>query len=87
MKKWLNEDEDRLDNVDLWGSNIKTYHFPELIDWVNKGGSLKKKKKGVSVEASASDPGMLKNVAKASKSASSSKKAATGSRAGTSRRK
>jgi hypothetical protein len=62
MKKWLTDDEDCLDDVELWGSNLKAYHFPELALWLKQGGSLKKQaKKGAAKEASTS-----KSTAKAS---------------------
>jgi hypothetical protein len=75
IKKWLADDEDCLDNVDLWGSNLKTYHFPELVLWLKQGGSLKKG--GKKAAASTSGPSTLKSAAKAStkKSTASAKKA------------
>jgi len=79
MKNWLADDEDCLDDVDLWDSNLKSYHFPELILWLKQGGSLKKgAKKGAAKEASTSGPSTSKSAAKAStskKSNSSAKKA------------
>ena len=67
MKKWLADDEDCLDDVDLWGSNLKSYHFPELILWLKQGGSLKKgAKKGAVKEASIAGPSTSKGAAKAS---------------------
>jgi hypothetical protein len=55
MKKWLADDEDCLDDVDLWGSHLKMYHFPALLLWLKQGGSLKKQaKKGAVKEASGS---------------------------------
>jgi hypothetical protein len=95
MVKWLNEEDDALEDQELWGSNLSGYHFPELIDWVKKGGSLKKGKKGAANEVVPA-PSTLKNAGKAStskKSAGSSKKSAgsskklTSTKAGTSKRK
>ena len=51
MKKWLTDDEDCLDDVDLWGSNLKSYHFPELILWlkrvIEEGGKERSSKGGI----------------------------------------
>ena len=67
MKKWLADDKDCLDDVELWGSNLKSYHFPELILWLKQGGSLKKgAKKGAVKEASIAGPSKSKGAAKAS---------------------
>ena len=67
MKKWLTDDEDCLDDVELWGSNLKSYHFPELILWLKQGGSLKKGAKKEAVkEASTAGPSTSKGAAKAS---------------------
>jgi len=92
MKKWLTDDEDCLDDFDLWGSNLKTYHFPDLILWLKQGGSLKKQaKKGAVKEASG--PSTSKSTAKAStkKSNAPAKKAparkASTSKAGNSKAK
>jgi hypothetical protein len=89
MKKWLTDDEDCLNDVDLWGSNLKAYHFPELALWLKQGGSLKKQvKKGAVKEAST-----LKSTARAStkKSNAPAKKAparkASTSKAGNSKAK
>jgi hypothetical protein len=89
MKKWLTDDEDCLDDIDLWDSNLKSYHFPELILWLNQGGSLKKPKRGGAKEASTSGPSTLKSAAKASTSKKPNpptKKAST-SKAGNAKRK
>jgi hypothetical protein len=91
MKKWLADDEDCLDNLDLWGSNLKTYHFPELVLWLKQGGSLKKG--GKKAAASTSGPRTSKSAAKAStkKSTAPAKKApakkASTSKAGNSKGK
>ncbi|PPQ93208.1 hypothetical protein CVT25_007838 [Psilocybe cyanescens] len=52
MQKWLQDDLDCLSDVELWGSNLKTYHFPELIAWVQKGGLPKNMKKAATKVAS-----------------------------------
>lgn len=75
MVKWLNGDDDCLENRELWGSNLARYHFPELIEWLEKGGSLKKGKKGAANEVPASAP-----APSSSKKASTSKKSATSSK-------
>ena len=82
MKKWLTDNENHLDDVELWGSNLKTYHFPELTQWVKQGGSLKKgAKKGAAKEASTS-----KGAAKAStKKSNAPAKKAPASKASTSK--
>ena len=68
MKKWLADDEDCLHDIDLWDSNLKTYHFPELILWLNQGGSLKKPKRGGAKEATTSGPSTSKSIPKVSTS-------------------
>ena len=89
MQKWLQDDLDCLSDVELWGSNLKTYHFPELIAWVQKGGLPKKTKKAAAKVAS--EPASMP-AASTSKKATSSKKAAaakksTSAKAGNSGRK
>ncbi|PPQ91185.1 hypothetical protein CVT25_000061 [Psilocybe cyanescens] len=89
MQKWLQDDPDCLSDVELWGSNLKTYHFPELIAWVQRGGLLKKTKKAVMKVAS--EPASML-AASTSKQMTSSKKAAavkksTSAKAGNSGRK
>jgi hypothetical protein len=89
MKKWLTDDEDCLDDVELWGSNLKAYHFPELTLWLKQGGSLKKQAKRGAVKEAATS----KSTAKAStkKSNAPAKKApakkASTSKAGNSKAK
>ena len=68
MKKWLADDEHCLHDIDLWDSNLKTYHFPELILWLNQGGSLKKPKRRGAKEATTSGPSTSKSIAKVSTS-------------------
>ena len=84
MKKWLTDDEDCLNDVELWGSNLKAYHFPELTLWLKQGGSLKKQAKRGAVKEAATS----KSTAKAStkKSNAPAKKAST-SKAGNSKAK
>jgi hypothetical protein len=74
MKKWLADDEDCLRDIDLWDSNLKTYHFPELIQWLNQGGSLKKPKRGGAKEATTSKSAAKVSTSKKSKSKAGSSK-------------
>ena len=86
MVRWLNSKDNRQGDSKLWGSKLSTFHFTELLEWLKKGGSMKKKKV-MAIQASASAPGISKNVSTAKSSASSSKKKPSGSKAGNSRRK
>jgi hypothetical protein len=89
MKKWLADDEECLDDIDLWDSNLKLYHFPELILWLNQGGSLKKPKRGGAKEASTSGPSTStsKSTAKASTLKKPPAKKASTLKAGNAKRK
>ena len=40
MVSWLNEDEDRMCNVDLWGIQKEVYTFTDLAAWLQNGGTL-----------------------------------------------
>ena len=38
MKNWITDDEDYIDDIELWCSNHKAYHFPELALWLKTRG-------------------------------------------------
>jgi len=40
MVLWLNEDEDRMCNVDVWGVKKNVYTFTDLALWLENGGTL-----------------------------------------------
>src|SRR6202789_1573626 len=40
MVKWLNRDEDALDDVDVWKGELQDYTLENLKTWVDNGGKL-----------------------------------------------
>jgi hypothetical protein len=45
MVAWLENSEDQLDDVDLWGLEKTLYVFKDLDVWLQNGGSLEKEEK------------------------------------------
>lgn len=49
MVAWLQSDENCDSDLDVWGRELSTYHFKELLNWLKNGQTLGKKvKKGES---------------------------------------
>jgi hypothetical protein len=49
MVKWLKCEEGHQSDLEVWGSVQNVYHFPDLITWLENGGTLvveQKEKKG-----------------------------------------
>lgn len=47
MQKWLNEEEDALSIIDLWGEEKNSFSFKDLVAWMEeKDNKAKKKGKG-----------------------------------------
>lgn len=51
MVKWLKSEEGHQSDMEVWGVVQNVYHFPDLIRWLENGGTLavekdKKDKKG-----------------------------------------
>jgi hypothetical protein len=86
MVKWLSNDEDCMEAAELFGKNLKAFHFGELVQWVQNGGSLVKPKKGAVKEASVATSSTSKKASTSKKPAGSTKKVAT-SKSGSSKRK
>ena len=86
MVKWLSDDEDCMETEELFGVKLKAYHFGELVQWVQNGGSLIKPKKGAAREASVASSSSSKKPSTLKKPAGSAKKVAT-SKSGSSKRK
>jgi hypothetical protein len=40
MVAWLNEDDDRMMDIDLWGVKKDVYNFGDLAMWLQNGGTL-----------------------------------------------
>lgn len=40
MVMWLNEDDDRMPDIDLWGIKKAEYNFGDLAMWLRNGGLL-----------------------------------------------
>ena len=86
MVKWLSDDEECMEAVELFGVNLKAYHFGELLKWVQNGGSLVKPRKGSAREGSVASSSTSKKAFTSKKPAGPTKKMAT-SKSGNSRRK
>ena len=46
MVKWLKLEGDRKSDLEVWGEVLGAYHFPDLIRWLENGGTLVVEKKG-----------------------------------------
>lgn len=52
MVKWLKSEEGHNSDLEVWGAVQNVYHFPDLVTWLENGGTLavekkeKKEKKG-----------------------------------------
>ena len=44
MVKWLKSEEGHQSDMEVWG--VVHYHFPDLVTWLENGGTLAVEKKG-----------------------------------------
>jgi len=46
MVKWLKSEEGHQSDMEVWGVVQNVYHFPDLVTWLENGGTLAVEKKG-----------------------------------------